>query len=161
MYADMSPVDLAWFCGLFEGEGTFVISKGRACRIAISMTDLDILGRVESLLGGSIHDANRSDVREHWKQAWVWTLSYRPSLELIPLMLPYLGARRAARAEEFLRLGISKTASISNKDLRIKERHQEIKNLYASGEYTHKELAEKFSLHRTTVSHILRGRFDR
>lgn len=158
---NVSDTDLAWFCGLFEGEGSFWFAYGEPKGIQITMTDLDILERVKSLFGGSICQATRVDSKPHWKDAWRWCLSLNSSLELIPLMLPNLGKRRNERADEFVRLGIEKKLAQKKKSDSIRSMRDLMKEKYDSGGYTHQKIADEFGVDRTYVTHILAGKYDR
>jgi hypothetical protein len=60
---------LSWLAGLLEGEGSFVagkLSKARQPRIAVAMTDRDIIERVANMLDVSV--GKRKSQHEHHKQ---------------------------------------------------------------------------------------------
>lgn len=60
---------ITWFAGLFEGEGSFLFHKGKPKAIVISMTDKDVLEKVQKFFGGSIYKLGKR--KEHWKDAWL------------------------------------------------------------------------------------------
>lgn len=155
-----SDTDLAWFCGLFEGEGSFWFIKGVPKGLQISMTDLDILERVLSLYGGSLSPATRIEGKEHWKDAWRWSLSIRPSLPLVQQMVPYLGKRRTERAEEFIAKSTDILEVIAAKAARVETTRKQIKQTRLLHGYTHEKIAKDFGVTRSYVSHILAGKYD-
>ncbi len=102
MYND---IDVAWFAGLFEGEGTFKIEKeSYAGGLAIQMTDLDVLEKVQSIFGGKVTQSYDRKDKPHWKTCYKWSCSVSESDVIVPLLLPYLGARRKIRANLYLEL---------------------------------------------------------
>lgn len=94
---------LAWFAGLFEGEGCFRISKGHSQGIMIQSTDLDVLEKVQNLFGGSIYTAYDRPDKPNWKKCYQWYLG-KGSEDLVRMIYPYLMSRRQHRADEWLRL---------------------------------------------------------
>jgi hypothetical protein len=61
--------EVAWAAGIFEGEGCIVRkNNGRSIGLSISNTDLEILERVQRLLGGR-REAFRRGRREHAERA--------------------------------------------------------------------------------------------
>lgn len=151
----VSEVDLAWFCGLFEGEGSFHIARGKAKGLQITMTDLDVLEKVQKIFGGALSAASRVNGKEHWKDAWRWSLSSEPSYVLIQQMVPYLGARRRARAEEtlaLLRVDLERRAARRDE---VSKLRSEVIAMQNTGEYTHQEVANHFQIDRTYVTKIV------
>lgn len=155
-----SDIDLAWFCGLFEGEGSFWFVKGEPRGLQISMTDLDVLERVMTLYGGSLSPATRVEGKDHWKDAWRWSLSIRPALPLVERMVPYLGERRSEKADEFITKSSKKLQDIKEKSARIVETRLKIKLARQDHGHTHERIARDFGVTRSYVSHILAGRYD-
>lgn len=151
-----TELEIAWFSGLFEGEGSFHIVHGVPRGLQISMTDEDILLRVKSIFGGNLSRATRKNTPEHWKDAWRWSLSLGATMDLIPKMMPFLGERRTARAEEFLILGKAKANLRLQKLDNISRIKLEIIDLCNSGRFTHQEIASFYNVDRSYVSHIIR-----
>jgi hypothetical protein len=102
-----SDEDLAWFAGLFEGEGCINIcyrpnpsKKSRKpyylmTRLAIKMTDLDTLEKVHSLFGGGLVPTKVPAGR---KPCWTWTLGDKLKISSLGhLVFPYMSARRQLR----------------------------------------------------------------
>lgn len=95
-------VEDCWATGVFEGEGSIIlVKKCASVHLLITMTDLDILERVEQAFGGKIYKRNITNDR--WKQAWRWQISKRKEVrKLLEKMLPLLGERRACKAQDAL-----------------------------------------------------------
>ena len=101
----MTPVELAWFTGLYEGEGSVGRKNGiaRSLCLAISMTDEDIVRRAHALTGVG-YTAPAAKRPAHYKPAWTWRVSKGDNVvTLLNLMLPLLGHRRRTHAENLLR----------------------------------------------------------
>lgn len=101
----MTPVETAWLAGLFEGEGTLTTqhaSASTAVNLRIAMTDEDVIRRCASVTGmGRVYGPYAK--RGNRKDIWCWTVSRLHEVEQIVLAIrPYLGARRALRADEVL-----------------------------------------------------------
>lgn len=155
----VDEIDIAWFTGLFEGEGSFWFSSGKAKGLQMSMTDLDVLTKVHTLFGGSITSANRPDGMDHWKDAWRWHIGLTLSLELVPRMLPYLFSRRSERAKEFLDSARTQREVTKNRKKSVNESRWVIFEMHSTGEYTHQQIADILCKDRSYVSHVLRGRY--
>lgn len=96
--------EVAWAAGLFEGEGTAFVSGGGQ-RLAIEMTDYDVLLRFQRTVGcGSLAArAPRPSAQAHHKQVWVWQVAHKMDVILVgELLLPYLGRRRTEAVERVL-----------------------------------------------------------
>ena len=75
--------------GLFDGEGSIFISKGRELRrrkestsycpsIAINMTDIRGIEIFAKHFGGNIHFVDRKNRAENWKDVYTWQVgSYK------------------------------------------------------------------------------------
>lgn len=96
---DMSEAEVAWLAGLVEGEGSFHLHRGRRPRLQVSMTDEDVIRKAHAMVGvGSVGGPYQSEGKR--KAYWQWNVY---GAEVIELLLPHLGLRRAARAQEVLR----------------------------------------------------------
>lgn len=102
------PVLLAWAAGLFEGEGScgfYSEAGGKRPRIRVSlgMTDRDVVERFAVAMGcGSIYTSERPTQKAMYQ--WAVTESEKVRAVLTAL-LPYMGVRRCAKAEQVLRDG--------------------------------------------------------
>ena len=112
MQTKRSATDIAWAAGLFEGEGCWNAygHEGGTVRmqVRLGMTDRDVVERFAAIVGVgnvSVHDtpAHRA---KGWKPLYTWCVYEAEKVrEVIALLLPYMGERRRAKAEEVLRLG--------------------------------------------------------
>jgi hypothetical protein len=109
----MTEVELAWVAGLLEGEGCFFPIEYRTekygpyiyARVAVLMTDLDILQRLQSLTG--VGNINGPTIRKNprHKPLWHWVVSrHKESITLMRAVYPWMGERRRARIDEVLAL---------------------------------------------------------
>jgi hypothetical protein len=104
----MESVEIAWAAGLFEGEGSICIFEQKhnvlpLIRLCLQMTDRDIVERFCRIMEcGRVTGEHRFG-REHHKPTYRWHIGNRRDVERILLaLLPYLGQRRTAKANEAL-----------------------------------------------------------
>jgi hypothetical protein len=97
---------LAWAAGLIEGEG-WIYFQGKSPYIGVQMTDLEILTRLQAVLGcGNIHQRKLNPPNK--KQQWTWRVSSFQLVQFVIVILwPWLGSRRRARAKEVLMIARS------------------------------------------------------
>jgi hypothetical protein len=151
----VSEQDFYWLAGLLEGEGSFAPgppSAPNSVRITLSMTDRDVVARVAGLWRVSYHEVRKARTLERgWKPAYAVSLRGRRAAELMHDLLPLMGERR--------QLQIRRALANYDPYLRYKlqpEQIVEIRKLLAEG-WTHTEIALKYSVDRSTVSHIKAG----
>ncbi len=102
----MKRADLAWVAGLLEGEGCFTWkSKNRAQRSGLAvtchMTDADVLRRLHRIVGGTFHGPYTNGPRGRLPR-FFWRIGGLAARQLMELLLPWMGKRRAARIEELI-----------------------------------------------------------
>lgn len=104
-------IDVAWAAGLFEGEGWIGTRKGanetapRQLKLQIESMDEDALHRFCAIVGcGGVSGPFSRRDRPERKPIWRWQAACAPAARALDLMLPHLGQRRTARAEEVLSL---------------------------------------------------------
>ena len=96
---ELKESDVAWLAGIYEGEGTCTITKGRAIRVEVVMTDEDVVKRVYDLTGcGTVRTLPQR--REDYKPAYRWSIGSVDAVNFLTVVLPWLGQRRAQRANE-------------------------------------------------------------
>jgi hypothetical protein len=96
----MTPEQTAWVAGILEGEGSFV--SGRCIGITVTMTDLDVLQRLQEVTGVGIINALKRRKPNH-KDAWVWSVRRRAHIRgIVSAVLPWLGERRSVAAQKLL-----------------------------------------------------------
>jgi hypothetical protein len=153
MYCSKTRLKIAWIAGILEGEGSFIVkAHGGGIVVCCTMTDLDVLERIQEFAGGTIYE--RKKQKEHHKQSWVWRVNGKKAYYITKQVLPYLLARRREKARKMMRVH-ENSHYIKSKDNQI-----EIKRLRREEHLSHKAIAEKFGFHRSYVSHVLRGRYD-
>lgn len=98
--------DLAFACGLFEGEGTVSMMRPTlrnwgSLYASVANTDKSLLDFFLSRWGGTIHAIKRTCRR---KQAWRWVISSRQAARFIRAIQPYAVS---PRMKERIFLGIT------------------------------------------------------
>src|SRR2546423_1079437 len=98
----VDDLSIAWLAGLFEGEGCMSIAKNGGTRLTIRMTDRDVIERVNAMFPCT----NIQIVRQgpsHWKTQYGWRISNPVKVrEILTLLLPWFGERRATKARALL-----------------------------------------------------------
>lgn len=99
----MNEIDTAWIAGLFEGEGCIYISRNKGFgRVTLKMVDRDIIERLDALFpcpGISV----RPPDQPHHQIQYGWTITHSERIrEFLALIMPFLGKRRLAKANELL-----------------------------------------------------------
>lgn len=104
-----TDLNIAWFAGLFEGEGCLGYYPDKrnprtgSVRLYIESTDKDIIDRIQSLFGGKVWDSNYPSKPKNYKPSWRWGLSSKNEVRhIINLLYPYLGERRRSKCIEVL-----------------------------------------------------------
>lgn len=102
----VTEADVAWAAGLFEGEGTIVITTATRSGhprvgIAVASTDLDVLERFQQVIGfGGIHKKT-TKVQAHHKQQYQWGCgTNKETVRILTMLHPWLCTRRAERADQ-------------------------------------------------------------
>jgi hypothetical protein len=89
-----------WVAGIIEGEGSIGWREGRVARIAVGMSDHDVIYRLHEWTGlGHVHPHPIQEA--HHKPMLVWVVSAQEEfLTLAAAIEPHLLARRSARLRE-------------------------------------------------------------
>jgi hypothetical protein len=101
----MTPAEIGWAAGLFEGEGSICIFETKhnvlpQIRLAITMTDRDVLVEFCRVVECGRVGPERRYGREHHKPSYVWQIGNRADVERILLaFLPWFRERRTAKAK--------------------------------------------------------------
>jgi hypothetical protein len=110
----MTEAGIAWAAGLFEGEGCINYGVGRVAsgrprtrrRLNLEMKDEDVVRRFADIVdAGTVRVSRRRNRvnREHHHTIYIWECGRWADTErILHAFLPYLGARRAAKARELL-----------------------------------------------------------
>src|ERR1051326_8477070 len=103
-----SDAGLAWLAGLLEGEGYFHVvtsttngKKYRYPKIAVGMTDRDVIERAAVLLGGN-QVIPLSPSKPGYKPKFLAVVSGWAAAELMRQMRPWVGSRRGAASDRRL-----------------------------------------------------------
>lgn len=94
-----------WLIGILEGEGNFYITKdNRRVRVKVSMSDLDTIERVATILNTSVRGYMPSQPRDHRDRSKMFeaALSGCQAAKLMKQVLPYMSQRRATKIREAL-----------------------------------------------------------
>lgn len=99
----MKPTDIAWLAGVFEGEGCISIERNGALRLTVSMTDRDIIERIDTLFPSAGVKPQTLQYRPDgtpYRQRYSWRVGGDTAGDVLTAILPWLGQRRgdAARA---------------------------------------------------------------
>ena len=96
---------IEWAAGLFEGEGCISHTDAggiRYPRLCLGMCDLDVVQDFVEVIGyGNISGGKQQ--KSHWKPRYDWQISKMTEVKrILELFLPYLGLRRAYKAQNSL-----------------------------------------------------------
>jgi hypothetical protein len=94
----MTPAEIAWTAGIYEGEGTITLSKGRWVVIKVAMTDREPVERLHRMWGGNFgtHRRAQGDRRKH---VYRWELAGIDACdEFITAIEEWLSPRRIEQA---------------------------------------------------------------
>lgn len=98
----MSPTVVGWVAGLLEGEGSFIVTKGRGLpRVQMQSTDNDVIARLREVLGRGY--VTNVGIRGTRKQVWGYSLAGLYDVESLLLQIrPLMGARRKGQIDNVL-----------------------------------------------------------
>lgn len=106
--------EFSWAIGLYEGEGTAVLSfpKNRrtnrqrtaGTHMTVVSTDLDVLERFQKAVGyGTVQPIRVLPTSLGQKPRWTWVLHRQAAIDdLLTQMFPHLSQRRKEQAEPLL-----------------------------------------------------------
>ena len=150
----MNNIDIVWLAGFLEGEGTFGIRKNDSVYISAASTDIDVLEYIKGIFEGSIYKVTKR--KEHWKDAWVWTLTGNTAVKLYKKLLPRMASRRSERIDYVLTRHAKARLRQKAKKAYIYSRRERVKKLRKEG-LTHQAIAAIVGLERSSISYILKG----
>jgi hypothetical protein len=94
---NLSEGEVGWLAGIFEGEGYCGLKGHSGFTVQITMTDLDIVDRIQSVSGvGTV----RGPFDRGNKPYKTWTVGSQDGVAFLEAILPWLGERRSERARE-------------------------------------------------------------
>ena len=153
------PQALAWLAGLLEGEGCFnAHASSPSARIALNMTDRDVVERAAKLLGGRV-SLSRPATEKH-KAMWHTEIGSVAGREIMELLLPLMGERRSGRIRELLaNPGWGRRDGKHRGPVRQRKLNEEqVKAvLRLSGVEPQSRIAYRFGVGQSTISRIVAG----
>lgn len=101
-----TPSEIAWAAGLFEGEGTISSkpqgTRGSGAQLRLGMNDKDVVERFRKIVGCGGLYAHKPGTGST-KPNWTWYVYDADKVTaILSAFLPFLGARRSAKAMEAL-----------------------------------------------------------
>lgn len=92
--------DLAWLGGLLEGEASFMMRKGSP-KIALQMTDLDVMQKVARILDVKVGDYSRKPKgKETYLPVWHLAVHGIKAIGWMLTLYQFFGDRRQAKIRE-------------------------------------------------------------
>ncbi len=100
----ISTIDIAWVAGLIEGEGTIIAYESKSDRVkkqvrfAVEMTDLDVLQKLQRILGTNARLIKRNppSLNPNHRDSFIVTLSGSYAIAWLLTIYCFLGTRRRA-----------------------------------------------------------------
>ena len=93
----MTVVDAAWLAGLLEGEGSFILRRRGLPRLAIDMTDRDVIERAACLLGGARVCERKPNGTTHHRPVYFLRVGCRQAVQWMMTIYSLMGVRRRAQ----------------------------------------------------------------
>lgn len=147
----MTEVELAWLAGLLEGEGSFLKgppSSTNRPRIAVEMTDEDVIRRAAQLVGVGYVGSSKRDPK--WKPTFRITVRGRSSVSLMKLLRPLMGARRQQQID----IAIASYTDLRPGDNTRKLLAQDVLEIRRAFNVSDTVLSRRFGVSRTQVRRI-------
>jgi hypothetical protein len=144
---------IAWFAGLFEGEGTFCITNGFASKISITSTDKDVLLKVQEYFQGNLIESKKQ--KNHHKIPYIWSLCGEKGIHLILSIQKFLSKRRLERSNEYLYLLKSRVVKKQQQKQIRQSKIDKILELHKRG-LIHKDIAYEVGYERSHVTKLIR-----
>lgn len=121
---------LAYFGGLFDGEGCISIIKGKngrgnvqySLRTIVTNTNKYVLQLYQLSFGGCVREHKSSHIK--WRDCYTWELSSRQAFDFLKTIYPYLVIKRAEAdvAFEFQdRQSVQRNKPIPDTELAVRE----------------------------------------
>jgi len=102
----MDQFSIGWLAGIIDGEGTVTIDKEsnryRRPVISVSSTDIEILNRIQGMIGGSITVKNRERAPHH-KLAYMWKMhGSQKVIEVLKIIAPHMSCPKKKNRANFI-----------------------------------------------------------
>ena len=97
MQHSWSEVELAYFAGIVDGEGSFVLHRHKhgyrfSCQLQVGNTDVRLLEWIRARFGGSVNLEKRHNIKH--KPVYRWVGQSSNLSDVIGGILPYLIAKK-------------------------------------------------------------------
>jgi hypothetical protein len=112
---ELTDVQVAYLAGIYEGEGTCKITRGRAIRVDIVMTDQDVIHNIVNITGLG-HVRTLPQRSENHKTAYLWGVGSGDAVAFLEAIYPWLGQRRGQRALDAINNWRTNKSQSSNVD---------------------------------------------
>lgn len=124
--------------------------------LCMTSTDYDIIKKVSSLIDGRIHPATdkRWEENPHWKKAYQTKITGIKAKELMIKLKPLMGERRQKQIQE----AIDCYNKYAPKNIVNEKIARQIIAENKTGNFTQKQIADKYFLSRETVNKICSGK---
>jgi len=96
---------IEWAAGLYEGEGYCSFVKTKRWKLALKMTDEDVVRAIHKVTGvGNVSGPHHyPSTPNHYKSIYEWAVYKKDDIfKVICDFYPYMGERRRAKFDEFL-----------------------------------------------------------
>lgn len=107
----MTREELAWLAGYLEGEGSFLKRVRRATtgwseppKITVEAVDRDVIERAANLMQCRVLFFKLSEKNPKWHDTYRAFVTNKKAVEIMRLILPLMGKRRAAKIKEILEI---------------------------------------------------------
>ena len=114
----MKKTDLAYYAGIFDGEGTVGIIERKPSKkgnnpnfylaVTICSTDEWLVRQLQFAFGGSVYKGKSSQPQNH--PVWGWTIACKKAIAFLEVILPYLHLKRAQ-----VEIGLRMQRTVRNK----------------------------------------------
>lgn len=145
--------DIIWAAGLLEGEGTFVEKNNHSVNVSCHMTDLDVLEKLKSIFGGSIYLTTKR--KDHWKQAWVWSMNGKDAIKVMTTIRPYMMSRRSQRIDDLVENWYDHQGAILEQNRLREENGLEAAKFHHARGKSLRQTAKQFNISHETLRKYL------
>lgn len=128
--------NISWFAGLFEGEGSISINRGRTLRavLQITMTDEDVVRKAHNIIGVGNVTGPHGPYRPNEKPTWSWRVAkFEESQAVMAAIYQFLGIRRRAKIKEVLDIKHDEKPRSYGDDIRCGSKHLRSEHAYKNG----------------------------
>lgn len=138
--------EIAWCAGLLEGEAYFGIgANGSTPKISCEMTDLDVLEKLQSILGGVIRIQKLRN--DKWKQTWCWYVHGKEAVRSMILIYDFLLHRRKSKIDSILSVYFDRQEQLYARN----ELLQFVRSEWRAGNGSLRQLAKTYKFSHETI----------